>query len=88
MASTPASSAPISGGSRRPAAGHRLKPSQAATMAPAMAGSWCSARTRSSPKRRNTPATMPMTMGIGTACIARRTQPDAPSASTSSPVAM
>jgi hypothetical protein len=31
---------------------------------------------------------MPMTMGTGTAAMARRTQPDAPSSSTSSPVAM
>ena len=46
------------------------------------------ARTRSRPKRRNTPATMPITMGIGTASIARRTQPESPSASISTPVAM
>ena len=37
-----------------------------------------SARTRSVPKRRNTPATMPMTIGIGMAAIARRTQPVRP----------
>ena len=46
------------------------------------------ARTQSRPKARNTPATMPMTIGIGTACMARCTQPVTPSASISRPVAM
>ena len=49
--------------------------------------SLCRARTMSRPKRRNTPATMPMTMGMGTASIARRTQPESPSASIRMPVA-
>jgi hypothetical protein len=40
------------------------------------------------PKRRNTPATMPITIGIGTSAIARLTQPDRPSSSISKPVAM
>jgi hypothetical protein len=78
--SAPTSSAPISGGMRRPRAGSADKAKKATTIGAAIAGSLCNARTRSRPKRRNTPATMPMTIGIGTACIARLTQPDAPSA--------
>ena len=45
------------------------------------------ARTQSSPNARKTPATMPMTIGIGTARMARCTQPVTPSASISRPVA-
>ena len=86
-ASAPTRSAPISGGMRRPRAGSADRTRKATTIGPATARSPCSARTRSRPKRRNTPATMPMTIGIGTACIARLTQPDAPSARIRSPVA-
>src|SRR5262249_30215305 len=38
-------------------------------------------RERSRPKRRKTPATMPMTIGRGTSSIARFTEPVAPSTS-------
>ena len=47
-----------------------------------------SAKIMSRPKRRKTPATMPITIGMGTASIARRTQPESPSASIRTPVAM
>ncbi len=53
-----------------------------------MARSAWNARTQSSPNCRNTPATMPITIGIGTAAMARRTSPSAPSAIISRPVAM
>ena len=86
-ASAPISSAPISGGMRRPRAGNADRARKATTIGPAIAGSPCSARTKSSPKRRNTPATMPMTTGIGTACIARLTQPDTPRIRIRAPVA-
>ena len=52
---------------------------KASTIGAATATSLCSARTRSSPKRRNTPATIPMTMGMGSHDITRLTQPLAPS---------
>ena len=39
------------------------------------------------PKRRKTPATMPITIGSGTSAIARFTQPVSPSASISTLVA-
>ena len=83
----PTSSVPIIGGMRRASAGSVASSRKATTIGPAIAMSSCSARTRSSPKRRNTPATMPITIGIGTACMARRTQPLAPSTSISTPVA-
>ena len=75
-APTPTSSAPISGGHAPAQRGQHAEhdpgdaPSGRRSASPA-----CSARTRSSPKRRNTPATMPITIGIGTAAIARCTQP-------------
>ena len=47
-----------------------------------MATSLCSARTMSRPKRKNTPATMPMTIGMGKAAIKRLTQPLKPNTST------
>ena len=76
MTPAPAASATISGGSRAAtAAGTALASRNAAVMAAAIQRSLWKARTQSSPNCRNTPATMPMTIGIGTACMARRTQP-------------
>ncbi len=40
------------------------------------------------PKRRNTPATIAITIGMGAASVQRFTQPESPSASISAPVAM
>ena len=60
---------------------------KASTIGPAMARSSRIACTRSMPNRRNTPATMAITIGIGTAAMARRTHPESPSTSMSSPVA-
>ena len=60
---------------------------KAAIIGAAIQKSSRTAYTRPRPKRRNTPATIPITIGIGTACIARRTQPERPSTSMSSPVA-
>jgi hypothetical protein len=74
-APTPTSKAPINGGMRRPSAGATLSTIQVMAIGPAITKSSCKARTRSSPKRRKTPATIPITIGIGTAAIARRTQP-------------
>lgn len=55
-------------------------------MGAAIATSAPSAATRSTPNFRKTPATIAMTIGIGSASITRRTSPDAPSTSTSRPV--
>ena len=52
-----------------------------AIIGPTMAVSANAAWTSSRPKRRKTPATMPMTIGIGTNSMARFTQPVAPSTS-------
>ena len=71
-----------------PAGGTALTARNAAVMAAAIHRSAWKARTQSRPKARNTPATMPITIGIGTACMARCTQPATPSASISRPVAM
>ena len=86
-ASAPTTSAPMIGGQRRPSCGNALKPSQATTMGAAIAVSLNTAWTRSRPKRRNTPATMPITIGNGTSAIARLTQPLTPSTSINKPVA-
>jgi len=80
-------SAPISGGSMRPRRGRALSATNAATMGSAIQRSSLKARTRSRPKRRNTPATIAITIGIGRASIARRTQPVSPSTSMRIPVA-
>ena len=85
-ASVPITSAPMIGGQRRPSAGRAVSTSQMMTIGPAMAKSASTARTRSRPKRRNTPATMPITIGIGTSCIARFTQPESPRISINSAV--
>ncbi len=85
---TPTASAPISGGTSRASRCEAPRPRNAATIGAATQKSSRIAKTRSRPKRRNTPATMPITIGIGTASIARRTQPDSPSASMRTPVAM
>ena len=87
MAIAPTTSAPITGGIRLPHTVLADSSRKATTIGPAMPTSLCSARTRSSPKRRNTPATMPITMGIGSDDISRLTQPLAPSTSISALVA-
>ncbi len=56
-------------------------------MEAAITSSLANACTQSRPNCRNTPATMPITIGIGIACMARCTQPSAPSAIISAPVA-
>ena len=48
------------------------------TIGAAIAASLCKALIRSRPKRRKTPATMPMTMGIGSSDMTRFIQPLAP----------
>ncbi len=84
----PMASAPISGGTSRASRCEALIATNAAAIGAAIQNSSRMANTRSRPNRRNTPATMPITIGIGTASIARRTQPDRPSASMRIPVAM
>jgi len=86
-ASAPTASAPMSGGSARASRGAALKAKNAAVIGAAIHSASRKARTRSTPKRRNTPATIAMTIGIGTASMARRTQPESPSTSISRPVA-
>ena len=86
VAEAPTSSVPMRGGMRLPNAGTAVSSSQPATIGPAIAMSSCNERIRSSPKRRNTPATMPITIGIGTASMARLTQPVTPRTSISTPV--
>ncbi len=83
----PAASAPISGGRRRPIAGSALSARNTAIIGAAIQKSSRTAKTRSSPKRRNTPATIAITIGIGRTFIARATQPAQPSTSISAPVA-
>ena len=83
----PISNAPIKGGMRLPSAGIVESSNHPITIGAATATSAFNARTRSSPKRRNTPATMPITIGIGSHCIARLTQPVAPRITISAPVA-
>ena len=68
IASAPAPSATISGGRRAASGGMALTARNAAVMAAAIHRSAWKARTQSRPNCRNTPATMPMTIGIGTAC--------------------
>ena len=87
MTSAPAASAAMSGGTARPRRGTRLKASQTTHMESAIAISSRKACTSPIPKRRKTPATIAITIGIGTACIARRTQPERPSRSMTTPVA-
>jgi hypothetical protein len=87
VAIAPTTSAPMIGGQRRLRLGSELRINQTTTIGPAMAMSLNSARTRSRPNRRKTPATMPITIGIGASCIARLTQPVAPSTSISALVA-
>src|SRR6185295_3870473 len=87
MASAPAIRAPMSGGSTLESLGRAARRANAAVIGRAIHGWSRKASTRSTPKRRNTPATIAITIGIGTASIARRTQPDRPSRSISTPVA-
>ena len=79
-ASAPTASAAISGGIL-------FTKRNANAMGNAIHGASRNASTRSMPKRRNTPATMAITIGIGTASIARRTRPETPSSAISTPVA-
>ena len=88
MTPAPATSATISGGNRSTSAGKAPASRNARVMGAAIQGSLRKACTQSSPNCRNTPATMPMTIGIGNACMARRTHPVAPRISISRPVAM
>jgi hypothetical protein len=69
---------PRTGGTRRPSPGEALSARNATTISAAMTTSSCTERTRSRPNRRKTPATMAITMGIGTTAIARRTHPVSP----------
>ncbi len=87
MASAPTITAPISGGTTRAILGSTLSATKVKVMASAIHSSSVKARTRPMPKRRNTPATIAITIGIGTASIARRTQPLSPRTSISTPVA-
>ena len=84
-ATTPTSNATMIGGSHF--RGQTDARKKANTIGPAMARSSRIACTRSVPKRRKTPATMAITIGIGTTAMARRTQPERPSTSMRSPVA-
>ena len=88
MVITPTASAPIRGGTSRASRCEAPIAKNTATIGAAIQNSSRTANTRSRPKRRNTPATIPITIGIGTASIARRTQPESPSASMRTPVAM
>ncbi len=81
-------SAAIRGGSQRLTRGTALTARKAAVMAAAMVQSPRKARTQSRPKSRNAPATMPITIGIGIAAMARRTHPERPRRSMRMPVAM
>ena len=81
----PTAIATISGGIRAASPGHMLTSRKAAVIGAAIHTPASSARTQSSPNCRKTPATMPMTIGIGTASMARRTKPVRPSASISRP---
>ena len=75
------------GGTHRPRAARALSSTNTSTIGAATAASDPTARTRSVPNRRNTPATMPITIGMGMRSMTRRTQPVSPRTSTSSPVA-
>ena len=75
------------GGIHRPSDGTALSSRNASTMGAAMAKSAPSARTRSTPNRRKTPATIAMTIGMGMTLITRRTQPVRPRTRMSTPVA-
>ena len=83
----PTSNTPIIGGSRRAMAGCIDNKKNAAVIGMAIQKSPPSAASHSNPKRRNTPATMAMTMGIGSNTMIRRTQPLRPSTNNNSPVA-
>src|SRR5438067_2347777 len=73
MATAPTIRAAINGGMARPRRGNAVSARNTAVIGAAIASASRKASTRSMPKRRNTPATIAMTIGIGTACIARRT---------------
>ncbi len=77
----------MSGGSTRDTRGMAVSATKAALIGRAIQSSSAKARTRSTPKRRNTPATIAITIGMGMASIARRTHPLHPSTSIRTPVA-
>ena len=87
MASAPTSMAPRMGGMRLPSAGAADSSRNTTTIGAVIHTSACSERTKSSPKRRNTPATMPITIGMGNDDINRFTQPLKPSSKISALVA-
>lgn len=87
IATAPTMSAPTRGGMKRASRGDALSARNVAAIGAAIQKSSRMANTRSRPKRRNTPATMPMTMGMGIASIERRIQPLKPRSSISTPVA-
>ena len=87
-ASAPTTSVPMIGGIHLPSDGTALSSRNASTMGAAMAKSAPSARTRSTPNRRKTPATIAITIGMGMTLITRRTQPVRPRTRMSTPVAM
>jgi len=86
--SAPTIIAPITGGSTRVRRGETDNTRNTIVIGAAIQNASRIANTRSSPKRRNTPATMPMTIGIGIASMKRLTQPESPSTSMSTPQAM
>src|SRR5690606_20038259 len=73
-APTPASRAPRIGGIHLPRTATELSRRKTITIGAAIATSDPSAATRSMPNFRNTPATIAMTMGMGSASITRRTR--------------
>ena len=72
----------MTGGNRLPQSALAESNKNTATIGAAIATSLCKARTMSRPKRKNTPATMPMTIGMGSAATTRLTQPVRPNTST------
>ena len=85
IATAPTINAPINGGSIRPSFLEKERRINARTIGAAIAMSSRTACTRPVPNRRNTPATIAITIGIGAASMQRRTQPVSPSASISAP---
>ena len=87
MAATPTISAPITGGINRATRGMADNSRNTAVIGAAIANPSRSAKIRFRPNCRNTPATIAMTIGIGTRLRQARTQPLNPSTNISAPVA-
>ncbi|MBK7474448.1 MAG: hypothetical protein IPI73_31025 [Betaproteobacteria bacterium] len=87
VASAPTSNAPIR---RQAAPAHapaaRLSSSQATTIGAAISRTSAARRAPGQARSAGTHQPMPITIGIGTACIARLTQPLGPSTSITTPV--